>query len=213
MKNIFKGNSQKKVPKTLNECIKPDGVSMNLWSWAERLEKWGSVLFKLIIVYGIINTIYSCVTAYQETVIWGEEDIAILAVFFAILKGSFIYTLYAFLEYCAYHAIALLLGALASIVQNTNISANLALYSTKAKSGDKFIDEPDENEIEPETEDVTCDPRTDINVLNIPIKKKDIKIIEENYIDTKCPQCGEVLSFPESAKNVTCPWCNKEFNI
>ena len=225
MKNMFTGHSQKKVPKTLNDCIKPDGVSSNLWIWAERLEKWGSVLFGLIIIFGIINMISTGVTTYQEIDILGDEDAATLATVFAVLTSLFTYALYAFLEYCAYHAIALLIGALASIVQNTNVSANLALYSIKGKSGDKFTEESKPKESKNRShqppkytvqneEDNNSDYRIDINSLNTPSDDNDVgEIVEENYIDIKCPHCGEELSFPESTQNATCPWCNNSFEV
>lgn len=217
MKNMFTGHSQKKVPKTLNDCIKPDGVSSNLWIWAERLEKWGSSLFVLIIIFGIINTISTGVTTYQEIDILGDEDAATRATVFAVSTSLFTYALYACLEYFAYHAIALLIGALASIVQNTNVSANLALYSIKGKSGDKFTEEskPKESKNRSQNEDDdNRDYRIDINSLNTPSDDNDVgEIVEENYIDIKCPHCGEELSFPESIQNATCPWCNNSFEV
>lgn len=45
--------------------------------------------------------------------------------FFELLVQT---AVYAFIEYCAYHVLALLVGALGSIVQNTRINADLALY-------------------------------------------------------------------------------------
>ena len=141
MKNMFTGHSKKRCQKLLTIALNPMEFHQIFWIWAERLKKWGSVLFGLIIIFGIINTISTGVTIYREIDILGNEDAATPATVFAVLTSLFTYAFYAFLEYCAYHAIALLIGALASIVQNTNVSANLALYSIKGKSEDEFTEE------------------------------------------------------------------------
>lgn len=189
------------------------------------MKKWGSVLFGLIIIFGIINTISTGVTIYREIDILGNEDAATPATVFAVLTSLFTYAFYAFLEYCAYHAIALLIGALASIVQNTNVSANLALYSIKGKSEDEFTEESKSKDSKNRSHQPTkCtvqnedgenrDYRIDFNSLNTPSDDNDVGgIVEENYIDIKCPHCGEELSFPESTQNATCPWCNKSFEV
>ncbi len=144
MANMFSGKSKKQVPKTLDECVQPDRVSTNLWVWAERIEKIGVIVFVFLIVFGIINTISTGITTYREVDAIGIGDEAAVATVLAVFTSLFSTALYAFIEFCAYHAIALLIGALASIVQNTNVSANLALYSIKGKSGDKFTEEPDD---------------------------------------------------------------------
>lgn len=35
----------------------------------------------------------------------------------------------------------------------------------------------------------------------------------EDYIDTECPNCGELLSFLASESIATCPWCNTEVKL
>lgn len=127
MENMFSGKTEKTVPKNLSECITPDATTTNLHHWAERLENWGKILFFILIVVGIITTITDTITVANSPV----EDSAV---------GTFISTaiswgLYAFIEYCAYHVLALLISALASITQNTIISANVALYDTAKAEG------------------------------------------------------------------------------
>ena len=219
MKNLFTGKFQKKVPKTLNDCIEPDGISKNLWNWAEKLENWGYLIFCCIIIYGILSTISTGVTTYQTTSIVGEDE-ATLATVFSVLTSIFTFGLYAFVEYCIYHAIALLIGALASIVQNTNIYTNLSLYSIKGKPGDKFSVPKEENtnetkEYSEETkENNDNDYVIDINILNQKNYNQSFdETLEENYIDINCPYCNKSLSFQNETKTAVCPWCNKEFSI
>ena len=204
---MFTGHSQKKVPKTLNECIKPDGVSSNLWILAERLEKWGSILLSLIIVFGIINTIFTGVSTYHEIDYNRNGDGAARETVFAVITSLFTCAILAFLEYCAYRAVALLIGSLASIVQNTNISANLALYSVKGKAGDKFTEESENAEGKKE---IVEGEETDDEKTNTETKGVGK---EENYIDIKCPHCGQELSFTENTHSAICPWCNNSFDF
>lgn len=210
---MFSDHSLKRVPKTLNDCIKPDGVSSNLWIWAEKLEKFGYIFLVLIIIFGFINTIYLGVTTFQLVSEIGNASLGSVATVFVVLTSLSTCAILAFLEYCAYHAIALLIGSLASIVQNTNISANLALYGIKGKSGDKFTEEPEQKKSEKNTVQ-NEDNRIDINILNMPSDDIAIdEIVEENFIDIKCPHCGKELSFPESSHDAICPYCNNSFQI
>ena len=119
MSNMFSGKEQKQVPQSLSECTAQDKTATNLHIWAERLEKWGSILFGLLILVGIISTITQTIEVADI-----NEDLA----FSACITSLITWGLYAFIEYCAYHALALLVSALASITQNTIITANVALY-------------------------------------------------------------------------------------
>ena len=137
MANMFSGNTTKTAPKTFDECIRIDAVSENLWTWSERLERLGKILFFILIIVGIIAT---CATAietqelldeiynYSSRVELAKAGIEVPSVFDVVVSSLWKWGLYAFLEYCAYHILALLIGALASITQNTIISANIALY-------------------------------------------------------------------------------------
>ncbi|MBQ3541982.1 MAG: hypothetical protein IJA45_02530 [Oscillospiraceae bacterium] len=138
MKNMFSGNDKKSIPNTLDECTRIDAVSNNLWIWSERLENWGRILFFLLVVIGIISTIAEGVSTHELLQELGKEidpqELAALgykipSVFDVVLVSLFMWGLYAFLEYCAYHVLALLIGALASITQNTIITANAALLT------------------------------------------------------------------------------------
>lgn len=230
MKNLFTGQYKKRVPKTLNECIKPDGVSTDLWKWAERLERFGAIIFYSIIILGSIIAIAIGVNVYKGYSVI-DEDEAILMSFLSIVISVFAFAISAFVEYCIYHSVALLIGALASIVQNTNISANLSLYGIKGKSGDKFSEPITKDKKAEKTESTSKsgDPITGVKLEIVPTH------IEENSkmclvccrsvpIDQKVCVCGSE-EFDVSADTVennnefeetkttwvgTCDFCGRE---
>ena len=147
MANMFSGNQEKKIPKSFKDCYKTDGITKNLWLWCERLEKWGLILFWILIIIGVIDTIMAGINAHElieqigaETVeeireASAELGIEIPTVFEALVNNLLSWTLYAFLEYCSYHILALLVGSLASIVQHTKITANITLYNSAKADG------------------------------------------------------------------------------
>ncbi len=119
MANMFSGKNDKQIPKTLGECTQQDATAANLHYWAERLESWGKILFWVLIIIGFFSTITDTLAAADV-----NEDMA----FVTCISTAISWALYAFIEYCAYHVLALLISSLALITQNTIISANVALY-------------------------------------------------------------------------------------
>ena len=121
--NMFTDLEKRKFPKSLRRCLEIDPVSANLWRWCQRLESLGLFLFWAIIGIG---TILAFTTAFVET---GEgrytdKEFDFWLFVFNLAKTA----LYAYLEYIVYHVLALLIGSAASVVQNTKISADVALY-------------------------------------------------------------------------------------
>lgn len=113
------------IPKNLSECTKFDPTANCLNSWANRLERWGEVLFVFLVISGAIISLILGLNA-ADNAFHDDEFIAFMGAFFSSVLS---WGLYAFVEYCAYHAIALLISALARIVQNTSVTSNVALYS------------------------------------------------------------------------------------
>ena len=148
MANMFSGKTNKQIPTSLNECTQEDATVSNLHTWAKRLENWGQILFVILIIIGIISTI-------AETINMADinEDMA----FMTCITSAITWGLYAFIEYCAYHVLALLISALASITQNAIISANVALYQA-AKSTD---DIQELNQDHPAPNNIFSNDRTD----------------------------------------------------
>lgn len=137
MANMFKETSRHVKPISVEDSIKSDRVIDNLWSWCSRLETLGFVLFIILIIIGIITSIISGFETVGITYSGKPEYKFNFGTFFVNLMGS---ALYAFIEYCAYHVIALLIGALASITQNTKATARLLEYQLSGNEA------PSENE-------------------------------------------------------------------
>ena len=142
MENMFSKKAKKSIPKNLNECTAPDSTVTNLHFWSERLENWGRIFFGILIIVGIISTI-------ADTAMMAETSDDL--VFPTLLTSAVKWGLYAFIEYCAYHALALLISALALITHNTMISANVALLES-GKTND-YAEEP---ELKEDTESETA---------------------------------------------------------
>ena len=120
MANMFSGNEKREIPTGLSQCTQASPVASNLWLWAKRLETLGKVLFWIIILIGVIETGVLISAANDAKAESGE--------LFDVLFSQIVkYSLSAFIEYCSYHVLALLVGSLASIVQNSKISADVAL--------------------------------------------------------------------------------------
>lgn len=117
MANMFSGNREKQIPKTFKDCYKTDNLTDNLWLWCERLEIIGKVLAVITAIVVFIIFITLTINEYG----------------YYIFIGLIITPITAFLEYITFHIIALLVGSLASIVQHTRISANIALYTNSDK--------------------------------------------------------------------------------
>ncbi|MBE6778854.1 MAG: hypothetical protein E7541_05650 [Ruminococcaceae bacterium] len=146
MANMFAGYVTKQIPKDLRSCYQTDSVSENLWVWCERIERWGLRLCLLLGLLGIVFIIVDAVEMgqlldelrldtdeIQEAAI--ELGIELRPVYDVVLEGILLWAFYCFVEYCTYHVAALLIGALASIVQHTRITANIALYNAAQAEG------------------------------------------------------------------------------
>lgn len=123
MNFAYSNNSEKKAVatssyKTIDECLQIDSVSKELWYWAEWFEKWGKAVFVLMIIGGLISSV----------IISNMDDDFNLSVFIINLSKN---ALYAFIEYVAYHTLSVLTGAVATITQNTRVTAKLAEYRTR----------------------------------------------------------------------------------
>lgn len=118
-KTMFDDCSNEKSPNNLGDCLKQDKVTANLWSWAHNLEVIGQVLLAIILIAGVFETI---VTAMAT----GEANVSEGASMFTAVVVLVKWALYAIIEYCVYHVLALLVGSLASIVYHTKVTAQIA---------------------------------------------------------------------------------------
>lgn len=134
---------KKRVPKTLDQCREADTISQSLWQWEKRIKTIGTVALALIVIYGLVQTVSNGVTAYQLIDgISRDEDAAVLSTVLSVLGDLVVYTLFGLLAYAFAYAVALALGAVASIVHNTHVTANLAMYTNNGFNGEKFTKDP-----------------------------------------------------------------------
>ena len=128
MTDILSDNTKKAVPKNLSECVAPDAVSKRIWRWCKIIEIVGKILFWIFVFYGLIQAIN---TAERIEAITPKYEFN--HYIFPILRTT---AIYAFIEYFTYHLISLLLGILATFVQNNNISTNLKLFKMHKEISD-----------------------------------------------------------------------------
>lgn len=149
MSNMFSGKVKKPIPYSLASCTAPDPTATNLHIWAERLESWGRCLFIFLIAAGVIISLicgFSTADAYYRD--------AVPAFIGAFILSAASFALIAFIEYCTYHVLALFISALACVVQNTIISANVALFSA-SQEFDVSESASEDNSLESDTPDET----------------------------------------------------------
>ena len=170
-------NSDKRIPRSLKECYETDRVTSILLGWSAWLRKWGIRMLIILIVFGIISTISDGIEI---------SDIDESMVVFTVITSAITWLWYAVIEYCAYNALALLIDALATIVQNTKITANIALYNAAKDEG--VLDE----------ENTASEPKVN---KNIPPKVKEKPQTEHSW---RCDGCGQMRT------QSPCPNCGKE---
>lgn len=199
MDNNHTENSREQAVKTFCDYNKPDEVSTNLLAWEERIERWGAVLLASIIIFGVIDTIAIGITEYQKLLIVENAEVAKEGMVGPVLSSMYDYFIVAFIEYCVYKVIALLLGAVSKIVQNTTIVANLALLNANKRTG-TLVNNQDAH-------------KSDKTGFSKNKEYQDNKSSKESGINFKCPNCGEELFFSENVQSATCPWCDYIFKI
>lgn len=123
--SIISKNQELMIPKSLKECYQTDSVSMGLWKWCEKVEKWGNIFFYIILVIGIILSYMQSKTVSMNYYGNIETEFS-FGLFFA---SMIIWIIYAVLEYAACKVIVLILSSYAHMVQNTAISTKIALYT------------------------------------------------------------------------------------
>ncbi len=103
-----------KVPTSLEECYKPNSIANALNSWAKGIRIAGLVGF-------IILTLYALVAAFEISDMGGDATACLIAFVTAFLLAA--------AEFVVALCTGLILDAYASVVKNTKINANLALYN------------------------------------------------------------------------------------
>lgn len=115
-------NAMDPIPQNLDQCKQRDNVSSGLLEWANTVISIGQAIMAIVLIFGIFSIIE--VLPLLEEIFEGE-----LEYFVAFLTPVISCILSAVGVFFVYQATALLLRALASIVYNSHVSANVALYS------------------------------------------------------------------------------------
>lgn len=160
------------IPKTLKECLRPNQEAMELREWAERIKGWGVIVFFILCFIGFVVSIMAGKSSIssQMNEFMGDTSTFDWASFFGSL---FAWVIYAVIECCAYNVLVLLINSLASIIENTKITANVALYKSQLEETQKkdsmIVKEP------------------------IKVKEKKVEVSNENVVKEGmivCPVCG-----------------------
>ena len=137
MKTVFTESKRRTIPKRFEECVREDAVSSRLWSWCNILEFLATVLPIVFVAIDIIGKFGSMM--YGVSASSANSEAISLVTSYALIRALIDVLLKAFLIWLSCYLSALLIGALASIVQSTRISSDLALYeiSSANNAGDR----------------------------------------------------------------------------
>lgn len=190
---------KKTIPTSLDQCTTVGKVPGALKNWAENLTTYGNVICCIIAAFAVINTATAIFTALNT------DDVDVVAAIVSALIGGMTTIIYALIALWSAYAIALILEALANIVYNTSVSANIALYEHR-------------DEVPTEKEEETTSSNTSKSenspFWNCPSCGK------QNYnFNSICFSCGTPknkktesapkITVPDSENATLCPSCGK----
>lgn len=120
MSNPFKTKDRMNIPRDLEDCCYTDYTAGELWRIANTVDTWGGIIFVLLLILGIIISI--CAATAVDDIVDGAGSPLFL--YTALTWGVI-----AVVECIGYHLISISVRAFASIVQNTRVTANIAVYT------------------------------------------------------------------------------------
>ena len=168
-----------------------DAVSTELAASANLIERIGKI--SSIIIGIVILIIAAICTEITDGV--------------SLIIGLALAIIVPFSYYILFYVIALLLGALASIVRFTRLSANIAMYENNfkpVKEGVKKQEKP--ITVEEVVSEVSIQTKIDTVIEHINEEKLE-------YIDVTCPVCNKELSFIKGTKTSICPFCDHKIDF
>ena len=133
------------IPNSLKECMQTDKVVVDLYDFALQLKEWSIRVFVIFMSIGVICTIVDVVSLIDV-----NED----AILPTLVTSIFTWFVYACIAMYACRILAMLINALASITENTKISANVALWEAAKKETCVADVEPQQEQ--PKTEDAAA---------------------------------------------------------
>ena len=107
------------IPQYLTDCTKVDGTSSELFNWAEKVDHLANTLFWISVIMGLLTGLVLFSVDFDN--FWW---VALVVLLLFVINGL--------INYFILHVIAVLINALASIVHNTDVTANVALLEASA---------------------------------------------------------------------------------
>ena len=199
-------------PKTYDECVKPDELTVELWRWAVWVEKIGRVLFVALIIFGFIISIYDTALTSMSSDYYYDDKAKTAELVFLFFGTLFNWAIYALIECALYHILSICIGAFANITQHTRATALLIEYSL-TKNADEEYNEPKSNEKKNKK-----DASNKADDKNSHYQQKETKSTNNTYTSNdeqnqtnsttwKCPKCGAVHPYSdEQPKCNNCGW-------
>ena len=119
-------DNQKKpsIPTSLQECTQTGRIVAHLYDFAQKLEARSNLVFSIFLSVGIICTILEAVSLIDV-----NEDAILWTAFTSIVM----WIIYSTIAWSLCRFTAMLINALASITENTKITANVALWEASKK--------------------------------------------------------------------------------
>lgn len=123
--------SKHEVPKTINDCVKQDPISVTLWGWAEKVAQWGRILLFLLLIPGVLEILAIITKESPDPIALAMQGVSSENKFMLVLGVAIKTGITAFITYLSYNVLSLLIASLASIVQNTRSHALLKEYEIR----------------------------------------------------------------------------------
>lgn len=122
-KEVYDSDDKNAIATSIDECVKTGPVSEELWGWSMWCDKIGKILFWVMIIWGIITSIIVGITVNK----YGGTKFSFNLFISELIQRI----IYAWLEYIIYHIISILISSLATITQNTRVTAKLTEYQLR----------------------------------------------------------------------------------
>lgn len=183
MQNLSIEKEHISIPRNLKECQTEDQTAAELWRVSEVVEKWGGIILIVIIAIGLICSfsVHKLANSFSY-----EPDYS------AFLTSAAVWGLAALIEYVTYYLIVLFVRAVASLVQNTKVSARVALYqATLSQVGDTDINSSGKQVLRDTKEGLSAE-RT---ISGTAGKNENSEVVVPRRTDANeiiCPQCETI---------------------
>ena len=199
MSNPFKAKDRLNVPRDLEDCCFTDDTARELWRIAELVESWGAFLLIAILVLGTVVSIST--TSFMSRIAEGSG-------FTAFLCSAIVWGILAVLVYAGCHLISLTIRALASIVQNTRVSANVALYTTSKST--PVAEHSSQASVVPNLNNTPAEEKIHIQPVSRTAESPNQAPVSPVVVSPEeivCPNCG----MKQRSNRTCCFNCNQVF--